>query len=211
MIKRGAFITVEGGEGVGKSTNIAVLAEWLDEVGIPHRVTREPGGTPLAEAIRSLLLDVHEEPLAPVTELLLIFAARSQHITEVIEPALDRGEWVICDRFTDATYAYQGGGRSLPRQWVAQLEALVQGELRPDLTLLLDAPATLGLERAGRRGDLDRFEQEELAFFERVRQCYLDRAALEPARFRIIDTDRPLPAIADELRDQLRRFLEARG
>jgi dTMP kinase len=207
MSRRGAFITVEGGEGVGKTTNIAVLAQWLEQAGIRYRLTREPGGTPLAEAIRTLLLDVREEPVAPVTELLLIFAARSQHLKTVIEPALEQGVWVICDRFTDATFAYQGGGRQLPAAWVAQLEALVQGDLRPDLTLLLDAPVALGMQRAGQRGNLDRFEQEQLAFFERVRRCYLERADAEPGRFRVIATDRLPERIADDVRSAMNEFL----
>ena len=207
MSRRGAFITIEGGEGVGKSTNIGVLAECLDKAGISYRMTREPGGTPLAEAIRRLLLDVHDEPVAPVTELLLIFAARSQHLREVIEPALAQGIWVICDRFTDATYAYQGGGRQLPDTWVAQLETMVQGELRPDLTLLLDAPVALGMQRACQRGDLDRFEQEQLAFFERVRQRYIERAKADPRRFRVVATDRSLERIADDVRSAVHEFL----
>lgn len=207
MSRRGAFITIEGGEGVGKSTNIAVLAEWLEQAGIAHRLTREPGGTPMAEAIRNLLLDIREEPVSPVTELLLIFAARSQHLNEVIEPALAQGVWVVCDRFTDATYAYQGGGRRIPDSWVSQLETLVQGELRPDLTLLLDAPVALGMQRAGQRGDLDRFEQERLAFFERVRRRYLERAEADPQRFRVIATDRPLEHIADDVRSAMDEFI----
>ena len=207
MSRRGAFITIEGGEGVGKSTNIAVLAKWLEQAGITHRLTREPGGTPMAEAIRNLLLDIREEPVAPVTELLLIFAARSQHLNEVIEPALAQGVWVVCDRFTDATYAYQGGGRRIPDSWVSQLETLVQGELRPDLTLLLDAPVALGMQRAGQRGDLDRFEQERLAFFERVRRRYLERAEADPQRFRVIATDRPLEHIADDVRNAMDEFI----
>ncbi len=199
MTERGLFITVEGGEGVGKSTNIAVVEEWLQSRGIAYRLTREPGGTPLAEQLRELLLAQRDESMAPLAELLLMFAARAQHIQQVIEPALAQGQWVVCDRFTDATYAYQGGGRQLPEHWVATLETLVQGELRPDLTLLLDAPLEVGLSRAGQRGSLDRFEIEQRAFFERVRGCYLARAAAEPDRFRIIDTDRPLEVIAVEI------------
>ena len=210
MTARGAFITVEGGEGAGKSTNIAVVEQWLAEAGIRCVLTREPGGTPLAEAMRQLLLEVRDEPVAPTAELLLMFAARSQHIAEVIEPALARGDWVVCDRFTDATYAYQGGGRGLPGHDIAVLEDLVQGSLRPDLTLLLDAPVELGLERAGQRGELDRFEQEQVAFFERVRQCYLGRASADPQRFRVIHTDRELGVIADEIRQVLSAFHEAR-
>lgn len=203
MSARGRFITIEGGEGVGKSTNIAVVEKWLEERGIAYERTREPGGTPLAEDIRNLLLEPREENMAPATELLLIFAARAQHIGAVIEPALARGDWVICDRFTDATYAYQGGGRGLDTAWIEQLEQLVQGPLRPDLTLLLDAPVEVGMGRAGERGELDRFELEQVEFFERVRDCYLQRAAAEPARFRTIDTDRELDAIAADIRSVL--------
>ena len=206
MSKRGRFITVEGGEGVGKSTNIAVVRAWLEEQGIDYCLTREPGGTPLAEEIRSVLLEPRDEAIAPGAELLLIFAARAQHIETVIEPALAAGQWVVCDRFTDATYAYQGGGRGLPMGWIEQLEELVQGKLRPDLTLLLDAPVEVGMARAGSRGDLDRFEQEQADFFTRVRETYLQRAAAEPARFQVIATDRELDAIADDIRavlDQL--------
>ena len=199
MIRRGKFITVEGGEGVGKSTNIRELQSWLERRHIPYLLTREPGGTPLAESIRELLLDTREESVAGTTELLLIFAARAQHLAQVIEPALARGEWVICDRFTDATYAYQGGGRGVPPRQIASLEALVQGELRPDLTLLLDAPVAVGMARAGKRGELDRFEREERAFFQRVRNTYLERAAREPKRFRCVDTNRALDRIAAEL------------
>ena len=200
MSKRGLFITVEGGEGVGKSTNIAVVESWLQEQGIAYRRTREPGGTPLAEELRQLLLAPRDEAMAPMAELLLVFAARAQHIAAVIEPALAAGQWVICDRFTDATYAYQGGGRELSQAWIARLEDLVQGSLRPDLTLLLDAPLEVGLSRAGERGELDRFEQEQRVFFERVRNCYLERAAAEPDRFRLVDTNRPLELIADDIR-----------
>ncbi len=200
MNKRGLFITVEGGEGVGKSTNIAVVVDWLEEQGIAYCKTREPGGTPLAEQIRQLLLAPRDEAMAPMAELLLVFAARSQHIETVIEPALAAGQWVVCDRFTDATYAYQGAGRQLSLEWIAQLENLVQGNLRPDLTLLLDAPLDVGLSRAGQRGDLDRFEQEQRTFFERVRSAYLERAAAEPGRFELVDTNRPLALIADDIR-----------
>jgi len=203
MARRGLFITVEGGEGVGKSTNIAVVEHWLQSRDIPYRLTREPGGTPLAEQVRELLLAQRKEPMAPLAELLLMFAARAQHIQQVIEPALADGAWVICDRFTDATYAYQGGGRQLPEHWVATLETLVQGELRPDLTLLLDAPLEVGLSRADQRGELDRFEIEQRAFFERVRACYLERAAAEPERFRVVDSNRPLEVIAGEIRELL--------
>jgi dTMP kinase len=199
MSNRGLFITVEGGEGVGKSTNMDVIERWLQQRRIDYCRTREPGGTPLAESIRGLLLDTEDGSVSPMAELLLMFAARAQHIQEVIEPALSRGKWVLCDRFTDATYAYQGGGRGMPMEWVSTLEALVQGALRPDITLLLDAPVEVGMSRAHKRGKLDRFEREEIAFFEKVRQTYLQRAASDPARFRVIDTDRELADIATEL------------
>jgi dTMP kinase len=208
MTQRGLFVTVEGGEGVGKTTNLKTLEQWLQAQGIPCVLTREPGGTPLAEDIRQLLLDKRDESVSPTAELLLIFAARAQHLQQVIEPALSAGKWVLCDRFTDATYAYQGGGRGMPAAGIAQLETLVQGELRPDLTLLFDAPVEVGMARVGQRGELDRFEQEQVAFFEQVRQCYLSRARAEPGRFRVIDTDRPLNEIAGELESIMSLVLE---
>ncbi|MCZ6828338.1 MAG: dTMP kinase [Gammaproteobacteria bacterium] len=205
---RPLFISVEGGEGVGKSTSIATLEAWLQRQRIDYCLTREPGGTPLAEKIRDLLLGIEDEPLAPAAELLLVFAARAQHLEQVIKPALARGEWVLCDRFTDATYAYQGGGRGLPQAHIATLEQQVQAELRPDYTLLLDAPVEVGLARANRRGELDRFESEQREFFERIRNCYLERAAAEPARFRIINTDRPLAEIGPELEAVMEDLLD---
>ncbi|MDP4916217.1 MAG: dTMP kinase, partial [Haliea sp.] len=173
---RGLFITFEGGEGAGKSTNIAYLQAHLQSRGVDLVVTREPGGTRLGEDVREVLLRLRDEPVAPMAELLLLFAARAQHLQEVIQPALLAGKWVICDRFTDASYAYQCGGRGMSAASVRTLETLVQGELRPDYTLLLDAPVETGLERARGRGELDRFEQEELAFFQRVRDTYLQLA-----------------------------------
>jgi dTMP kinase len=211
MTQRGLFITVEGGEGVGKTTNLETLKQWMQAQGIPYVLTREPGGTPLAEDIRHLLLDKREESVSATAELLLIFAARAQHLQQVIEPALSAGQWVLCDRFTDATYAYQGGGRGMPPAGIAQLETLVQGELRPDLTLLFDAPIEVGMARAGKRGELDRFELEQTAFFEQVRQSYLVRARAEPGRFRMVDTDRPLDEIARELKSVMNLFLEERS
>lgn len=201
----GRFITVEGGEGVGKTTNLEYIRATLERAGKRVRVTREPGGTPLAEQIRGLLLDPSHKGMAPDCELLLVFAARAEHLARVIRPALAAGEWVLCDRFTDATYAYQGGGRGLSLPRIAELERLVQADMRPDLTLLLDVPVELGLSRAGARGQLDRFEQEEAAFFERVRQVYLARAAAEPARFRIVDAS---VALAD-VQAQIDRVLAA--
>ncbi len=199
MSATGVFITIEGGEGVGKSTNIRHLQNWLQTHDIAYTLTREPGGTPLAESIRELLLQKRDEKVAVSAELLLIFAARAQHIEQVIRPALERGEWVLCDRFTDATYAYQGGGRDMPLDQISTLETLVQNDLRPDITLLLDAPVEVGMSRAGERGELDRFELEELDFFRRVRSAYLQRAQDEPTRFRVVDTDRDLAAIQEEL------------
>ena len=196
---RGLFITIEGGEGVGKTTNIAVIERWLQQQGISYQLTREPGGTPLAEEIRRLLLEHRDETLQPTTELLMMFAARAQHLHQLIEPALAQGKWVLCDRFTDATYAYQGGGRRMSVQQIATLEELVQGPRRPDYTLLLDAPIEVGMARASQRGALDRFESEQLDFFQRVRDCYLARAQSEPNRFRVIDTNRSPDAIAADL------------
>lgn len=195
----GRFITVEGGEGVGKTTNLEYIRAALERAGKSVRVTREPGGTLLAEQIRGLLLDPLYRGMSPDCELLLVFAARAEHLAQVIRPALAAGDWVLCDRFTDATYAYQGGGRGLSQQRIAELERLVQDGLQPDLTLLLDVPVTLGLSRAGARGALDRFEQEELAFFERVRQSYLARAAADPVRFRVVDASLPLPDVQAQI------------
>jgi len=201
---RGRFITFEGVEGAGKSSNLAWTAELLRANQIEVLITREPGGTPFAEAIRDLLLRDQPEPVAPTTELLLIFAARAQHIAQVIEPALAAGTWVLCDRFTDATYAYQGGGRGLPQAHIATLEQLVQGALRPDHTLLFDLPVVEGLRRAGKRGALDRFEREERAFFERIREHYLARQQAEPARFSLIDAAAPL----DEVRERVQQVID---
>ena len=183
----GRFITIEGGEGAGKSTAQTYLAERLAERGIVVLQTREPGGTPLAEAIRRTLLSIDGEHPVEMTELLLVFAARAQHLAKVIEPALAAGKWVICDRFTDATYAYQGGGRELPVDWIETLETLVQGDYRPDLTLVFDVPVEIGLARAGRRGALDRIESEDVAFFERVRSTYQQIAARDTERVLMLD------------------------
>ncbi len=181
------FITIEGVEGVGKSTNIGVLEEMLRERGIDYIRTREPGGTGLAENIRALLLEDQDGRPAALSELLLIFAARADHLEKIIAPALEQGKWVICDRFTDATFAYQGGGRGLPRETVAALESMVQGELRPDLTVILDLDPEIGLDRVRRRGKLDRIEQETGDFHARVRDCYLDIARREAGRCVVID------------------------
>jgi dTMP kinase len=190
---------VEGGEGVGKSTNIAFLEKQLAGRGVDLVVTREPGGSSLGERVRQLLLAVDEEAIDAMAELLLVFAARAQHISTLIEPTLAAGKWVLCDRFTDATYAYQCGGRGIDRAAVSALEQLVQGELRPDCTLLLDAPVSTGMARAQGRGELDRFEREELAFFERVRATYLELAQTSSGRYRIIDASQPLETVQQQL------------
>lgn len=201
---RGKFITIEGGEGVGKSTQIAALRDLLEPRGIEVVLTREPGGTPRAERIRQLLLEKTDEPMPVTSELLLMFAARAAHLHNVIEPALARGAWVVCDRFTDATYAYQGGGRGVPLDRIAALETLVQDGLRPDLTLLLDAPVEVGAARAAARNSAqyaqDRFEQEQCEFFERVRAAYLQRARLEPQRFAVIDATAERDTVARAIR-----------
>jgi len=204
----GKFITVEGIEGVGKSTNIEFIRRQLLAAGRDVVLTREPGGTPLAEAIRGLLLDPEYTGMDARCELQLVFAARAEHLARVIRPALAQGKWVLCDRFTDATYAYQGGGRGIDTAIIASLETLVQGAFRPDLTLLLNVPVAVGLARAGKRGALDRFEQEQVEFFERVRICYLDMAREHAARYRVIDAARPLDEVQCELEGVLAAFLQ---
>lgn len=204
---RGKFITIEGGEGVGKTTNIAFVENWLRSRGLNYLSTREPGGTPYGEDIRKLLLDHRDEKLDCIAELLLIFAARAQHLAERIRPALECGTWVLCDRFTDATYAYQGGGRELGLEKIAQLETLVQGSLRPDLTLILDIDPRLGMSRASRRGSLDRFEQEEIAFFERVRETYLKLAIRHPERYRVIDASCALEEVQQSIENHLSEYV----
>lgn len=196
---RGHFITLEGGEGAGKSTNLEYICERLRAAGINLLVTREPGGTELGERIRELLLDPGNKAMHADTELLLMFAARAQHLRQTVWPALERGEWVICDRFTDATFAYQGGGRGLDMERIDQLQHWVQDGFQPCMTLLFDLPVDIGLERAGKRGELDRFEQEKQAFFERVRQAYLNRAEAEPQRFRVIDAGRELADVQAQI------------
>jgi len=208
----GLFITLEGPEGAGKSTNRDYLAERLRAAGVEVVLTREPGGTPLAERIREVLLAPGDEPMNTDTELLLVFAARAQHLAEVIRPALARGAVVICDRFTDSTYAYQGGGRGLCLQRIAALEAFVQGDLRPDLTLLFDLPVEVGMARASARGRLDRFELEGQAFFDAVRTAFLERARAEPARYYLLDAAQPLAQVQQALDALLPTLLErARG
>lgn len=200
----GKFITVEGIEGVGKSTNIDFIHALIKASGRHVIITREPGGTPLGEAIRGLLLDPEYTGMNPDCELQLVFAARAEHLARVVWPAIEAGQWVLCDRFTDATYAYQGGGRGIDTEKIARLEQWVQGDFRPDLTLLLDVPVEVGLERAANRGKPDRFEQEQLTFFERVRQAYLEMARQHDGRYRVIDASLPL----DRVQAQLERVLE---
>jgi dTMP kinase len=200
MRQRAAFITIEGGEGVGKSTNARLLVSWLREREVPVLETREPGGTALGETLRGLLLhkDGAQAPV-PMAELLLVFAARAQHLAQVIRPALARGEWVVCDRFTDASFAYQGAGRALGVEPIASLAHLVHPDLSPDLTLLLDAPLHIGRQRVAQRGESDRFERENNAFFARVQAEYQRLAAAEPARFLRIDASTDLPAVQRQL------------
>jgi dTMP kinase len=198
---RGLFITLEGVEGAGKSTVARWICEWLDRQAVRATLTREPGGTPLAERVRQIVLERGAERLSPVTETLLMFAARGIHLENLIRPALDRGDWIVCDRFTDATRAYQGGGRGLDAAWIESLASQVQGGLQPDLTLLLDLPVPLGLERArSRRANAtDRFEAEAQAFFERVRAAYLELARREPKRIHVIDASVPLEAVQGQI------------
>ncbi len=206
---KGRFITIEGIEGVGKTTNLEFIRHTLEAAGKPVVVTREPGGTPLGEEIRSLVLGHRDDGMASDTELLLMFAARAEHLARVIRPALEAGQWVLSDRFTDATYAYQGGGRGIIKGRISVLEQWVQGDLQPDLTLLLDLPVTLGLTRAGRRSAPDRFESEQTAFFERVRQAYLALAAQHPGRYRVIDASQPLDVVQHTIKHALSDFLAA--
>ena len=208
---RGKFLTIEGTEGVGKSTNLAFVRDWLQAQGVDVVVTREPGGTPLAEEIRSLLLAKRDEPVDEIAELLLVFAARAQHIAQVIQPALARGAWVLSDRFTDATYAYQGGGRGLNIDTIDQLEHLVQGDLRPDVTLILDIDVELGLNRARQRGELDRFESETMVFFERVRCAYRARADKAPSRYVLVDAGQDLAAVQADIGSILKALLTTNG
>jgi dTMP kinase len=197
---RGRFITLEGIDGAGKSTHAAWLKDALAARGVTVVATREPGGTVLGEALRGLLLS---QPMTHDTEALLMFAARREHVEQVIRPALLRGDWVLCDRFTDATYAYQGGGHGVARAMIAALEQFVHGDCRPDLTILFDVPIAVSRERLDRAlangRDLDKFEREERGFFERVRDAYLERAASDPGRFRVVNAARPLPEVRAEL------------
>jgi dTMP kinase len=204
-VTRGLFVTVEGIEGAGKTTHLSHIETRLREAGRAVLVTREPGGTAIGESIRDLLISTE---MAPLTELLLIFAARAQHLYERIEPALEQGQIVLCDRFIDSTYAYQGGGRRLPLEQIAALETLVQGGLRPDLTLLFDVAPALGRSRSSKRSVPDRFEREDDDYFAAVRQCYLARAESEPERVVIIDASVEQEAVNQQLDTILRRHIE---
>lgn len=206
--KRGYFISFEGVEGVGKSTAIRYLHQYLQQHAISTILTREPGGTPIAEAIRGVLLGHYTEAMCSDTELLLMFAGRAQNIRQIILPALQRGDWVLSDRFTDASFAYQGGGRGILLQSIVELSRFVQKGLQPDLTFLLDAPVEVGLQRLLSRGAKDRIELEGIDFFKRVRATYLELAAREPERFCIIDATQDIAAVQRQLIEALEPILE---
>jgi len=208
---RGKFITVEGIEGVGKSTNIAAVVECIRSAGHEVLTTREPGGTPFAEDIRDILMNRGDEPVPEIAELLLMFAARSFNVSNVIVPALEAGTWVVCDRFTDSTRAYQGGGRGIPIETIDRIANWVHGDTWPDLTILLDAPVDVGMARAGSRSEPDRFELEQHEFFERVRACYLRLAEAEQERFVVIDTTRPIARVSAEVVAVVERLLGNNG
>ncbi|MES9971706.1 MAG: dTMP kinase [Candidatus Thiodiazotropha sp.] len=208
---KGRFITVEGGEGAGKSSNLAYIQSLLEAAGKQVLFTREPGGTPLGEAIRELLLGHKHTGMADDTELLLMFAARAEHLQQKIMPALEQGTWVLCDRFTDASFAYQGAGRGLSYEKIANLQQFVQGSLRPDLTLLLDLPVETGLQRAGQRSEPDRFESEKRDFFEKVRSGYLQIAAQEPDRVKVIDASPALQQVQLQIDKIIQHYLESLG
>lgn len=205
---RGKFITIEGTEGVGKTTNIQFIQKWMDSKKLIYGCTREPGGTPLAEQLRELLLAPREESVCNTAELLMVFAARAQHLNQVIEPMLGEGVWVLCDRFTDATYAYQGAGRHMRDDLIRDLELIVQGSLQPDLTIILDIPVQIGLARASERSAPDRFEQEQVEFFERVRNRYLQIAQDNPQRCVVIDASLNLEGVQAQITQTLDAFWE---
>lgn len=207
---RGKFITLEGGEGVGKSTNLKFIRDSLSASGIELIETREPGGTRLGEALRGVLLGDEAEGICPEAELLTMFAARAEHLEKIIKPALDTGKWVLCDRFTDASFAYQGGGRGLVFERIEQLESWVQGDLRPDLTILLDAPVEVGMARAAARGEADRFEREPKAFFEAVRNAYTARAEQNPDRYAVVDASVQLVDVQGQIAGVLEQLLDNR-
>jgi dTMP kinase len=202
------FITLEGIEGAGKSTAVKFLANFLQKKNIDFILTREPGGTEIAEKIRKVLLEHYQEPMHPDTEMLLYFAGRAQHLNQVIIPALKKGQWVICDRFTDATYAYQGGGRGLSKEKITILEQWVQGDLRPNYTLLFDVSVDIGLDRLKKNRVLDRFEIEKKSFFEKIRHCYLERAKKEPNRFYIVDANKNLEDVEKQVTTILQAIAE---
>ncbi len=206
-MNNGRFISIEGGEGAGKSTSVAFIQDFLQSRGIELVSTREPGGTQLAEQLRQLLLNHHDEKIDPYTELLMMFAARRQHVTQVIQPALAAGKWVLCDRFTDASYAYQGYGRELPLEFIDNLAKWVHGDTNPDMTCLLDLDIEVGMGRARQRSELDRIESEAMSFFEAVRQGYLSRAKAEPQRFRVIDASQDIPGVEQQLQQALEGLL----
>lgn len=210
-MRKGLFITLEGGEGAGKSTSLAFAQKWLQQAGHDVVVTREPGGTEAGERIRDVLLHSRELHISPDTELLLMFAARAEHLARIILPALASGKTVLCDRFTDASYAYQGGGRGVPDTRIAALETWVQGGLRPDLTLLFDVPVETGRQRAVNRSEPDRFEQENNEFFGRVRQRYLDRAAREPVRIRVVDARQNPEQVGQQIATILQEVVHGQG
>ena len=194
-----SFISIEGGEGAGKSTSIEYIRQKLEACGIECVVTREPGGTPIAEDIRQLLLQHRDEIVDPYTELLLMFASRRQHVENVIRPALASGKWVVCDRFTDASFAYQGFGRGLDKDFITSLKHWVHGDLTPHMTLLFDLDINIGMERAGKRSNFDRIETEQTSFFERVRQGYLTQANDEPQRYRIVDASQSINHVENQV------------
>lgn len=205
---KGCFITIEGIEGVGKTTNLQYIESWLQEMGIDYITTREPGGTELGEQLRELLL--HGGDVSSEAELLMMFASRSQHLEQLIKPAIEQGKWVVCDRFTDSTYAYQGGGREMDIDGIAQLESLVHKNFQPDLTLLLDAPVEIGRERAAKRSAADRIEAEDLAFFNRVRDMFLYRANQHP-RFNVVDATQSLEGVQTHIKRSLEKLLKRGG
>jgi len=209
-VKRGKFITVEGQDGAGKSTNITSVLDCLESAGIDVVVTREPGGTPFGEKLRNVVLGSQDTDFGDMAELLLIFAARAQHIVEVIEPALADGKWVLCDRFTDATFAYQGGGRGISLDKIRTLEQLVQDDLQPDLTILLDLPVEIGVKRAGQRSAPDRFERQQDEFKARVRSAYLNRAEVFNERFRLIDASKSLEEVQGQVVKVMSDFIESK-
>lgn len=203
MQQKAKFISLEGGEGMGKSTALKFMCQEFDRRGVDYVVTREPGGTPLAEDIRQTLLSECDEAMMPETEALLMFAARAQNVAQVIKPALAKGQWVLCDRFVDASLAYQGGGRQLGLPKMDALADWVLGDFRPDLTILLDAPVEVGLKRIQRRASKDRIEQEQVEFFQRVRKVYLQLVEREPARFRVVDASQSIQQVQQSIHHAL--------